>query len=615
MEWAVWRGLSVIPVQPFGKKKPVFAWKEYMSEPADPATVNRWNRKYPNHLWALVTGEVSQMIVLDFDGAEGLATMAELGLQPMVTTPSGGAHVWVSAVGVVARTQGYGPTYPGMEVKANGGKATFAGRRWQSMRRYVFHGENFIIDMDSLPAALQRYIRSSKAPAAGEAGKGPFIVSASEIFGKKFGQAVAKVHDGDGRNHVGHWLAQQLWWNGADEVTLGQWMASFRLAVNVPGSKPYEATEVTDTIRQVMSQPKRDPDPSSDDMEALIQKEVRTVRIRQEARQRVAQEDWAVTYELPPSRPNLFEELRVERPPLVQTIEDLHVQGGNTIVAAMYKTGKTTLMLNLLRSLVRREKFLGVKAVELVPGNVAFWNYELSERQMLSWFAKLGLTADEQRLISVWNLRGYSMPLLQDFGERDAVDWLRERDIGTLVLDPLFRSFRSAGGLDENSNGEMGRFLDKLDRIKERANVTDLFIPTHFGRAEERTRGATVIDDWCDGRWNFTKKDDARYLSAEGRDVALDEDRVDFNVDGLRLTLSGTGGRKSGAAALEKKYDAVMAYVAEHPDANAGDLDKACKLHPTEASGIRAQLVGEKRLTMRAEGKSKFYSVTESGAE
>jgi RecA-family ATPase len=52
-------------------------------------------------------------------------------------------------------------------------------------------------------------------------------------------------------------------------------------------------------------------------------------------------------------------------------------------------------------------------------------------------------------------------------------------------VDPFARAFSG----EENSNSEVGRFLEALDVVKQRAGVKDLILTTHMGRAEfERGR-------------------------------------------------------------------------------------------------------------------------------
>lgn len=75
-------------------------------------------------LWAFPTGQATGIVVLDFDGAEGLNTLQQLGLDPHVNTGSGGAHVYVTAEGPVRNSV---RILPGMDVRGEGGLAYVVG--------------------------------------------------------------------------------------------------------------------------------------------------------------------------------------------------------------------------------------------------------------------------------------------------------------------------------------------------------------------------------------------------------------------------------------------------------------------------------------------------------
>ncbi|CAN0455830.1 unnamed protein product, partial [Phaeothamnion confervicola] len=139
--WVLAQGYAAVPVriQADGSKKPQV--REWTTKKVDPTYIKRLARKNdPDLLFAVATGDLSGgLIALDFDGVAGMATLRGLGLQPTLTTPGGGAHVWVSAPGLGARTRGYVPAFPAMEVKANGGKVTFHGEnKTKGGRRYEF---------------------------------------------------------------------------------------------------------------------------------------------------------------------------------------------------------------------------------------------------------------------------------------------------------------------------------------------------------------------------------------------------------------------------------------------------------------------------------------------
>lgn len=81
-------GFSVIPIAK-GNKFPVGKWKQFQTELPSEAQLNRWARNDTNI--GIVTGPISNLLVLDLDSAEAIEEAKELGLPetPIVKTASG----------------------------------------------------------------------------------------------------------------------------------------------------------------------------------------------------------------------------------------------------------------------------------------------------------------------------------------------------------------------------------------------------------------------------------------------------------------------------------------------------------------------------------------------
>lgn len=86
----------------------------------------------------MVTGKVSKVFTLDFDGKPGRRTMKKLGLKPHRSTPSGGFHVdfvhpgWpVTTVNGKSKRK-LGSLYSGMDIRGR--------RRVRLYSRYVQWG-------------------------------------------------------------------------------------------------------------------------------------------------------------------------------------------------------------------------------------------------------------------------------------------------------------------------------------------------------------------------------------------------------------------------------------------------------------------------------------------
>lgn len=88
------RGWSVFPVKS-GSKQPLIEWKSYQEKPASQEEIKQWWRQYPDANIGLVTGEVSGLIVLDYDDQKGEDYVRDKGIPvtPCVKTKRG-KHIY-----------------------------------------------------------------------------------------------------------------------------------------------------------------------------------------------------------------------------------------------------------------------------------------------------------------------------------------------------------------------------------------------------------------------------------------------------------------------------------------------------------------------------------------
>lgn len=327
-------------------------------------------------------------------------------------------------------------------------------------------------------------------------------------------------------------------------------------------------------------QPKADPDdgllldPAEADKKfrQKVDTEKRLLQIREVARQEHA----ANTFSPPESYGTLAEELALPEEPMVWRVQSLLPMGFSLAVVAKYKTGKTTLMLNLLRSLCDGDPFLDEFTVRQVSGRVAYWNYELTRAAFRRWVRE-GKLANPGRA-SALHLRGHGVPLLSEVGQNYAVSWLRERDVEVWIVDP----FGSAYDGEENSNSDVKRWLQAVESIARRAGVDQTVIVMHAGATEaaegqERARGATKLGDWPDVRWVYLSEpggsSDLRFLRAHGRDVDYPEFSVSY--DSSTRTLRHDSPHNRRAERLEGGVSKVVDVVAQRPGIGANELQEA----------------------------------------
>src|SRR5262245_33068405 len=102
LQQAIQNRWSVLPVD--ADKKPMIPrWKMLQVKPASIACVERWESLHPPG-WAVVTGQVSGLVVLDFDGDAGRETLQTLRVAAHVRTGSGGFHVYFRHPGWIVPT-------------------------------------------------------------------------------------------------------------------------------------------------------------------------------------------------------------------------------------------------------------------------------------------------------------------------------------------------------------------------------------------------------------------------------------------------------------------------------------------------------------------------------
>lgn len=326
-----------------------------------------------------------------------------------------------------------------------------------------------------------------------------------------------------------------------------------------------------------------------------VEAELRVQRARREAVRQLDQEEATRLWREPPSRWTLTDELALPDDEVTWAVDQVLPTGGNVLLAAQYKTGKTTLTSHLARCVADNELFLGRFAPAELSGRVALWNYEVSEGQYRRWLREAGINATDA--VAVLNLRGYVLPLTSPVAADWMVRWLAERRTELWVVDPFARAFT---GDNENDNTQVARWLDLLDEVKARAGVRELVLATHTGRAQqeagqERARGATRLDDWADVRWLLTADDDGnRYFRATGRDVEVDEFQLGYDQGTRQLNATGKAGRQ--VAAADSMEQRVLAVVEENPGISGNGIELAVKGNATAIRKARRALAAAGRV-------------------
>lgn len=137
------RGWSVVPVRP-REKVPLIAWRDYQDRLPTHAEIANWFGRWPDANIGIVTGQISNLVVLDIDprhgGDESLNRLAlRFGRLPptlTVKTGGGGRHFYFTALAEPAALPSRVGLVQGIDVRAEGGLVVAPPSVHPSGRRY-----------------------------------------------------------------------------------------------------------------------------------------------------------------------------------------------------------------------------------------------------------------------------------------------------------------------------------------------------------------------------------------------------------------------------------------------------------------------------------------------
>jgi hypothetical protein len=258
-------------------------------------------------------------------------------------------------------------------------------------------------------------------------------------------------------------------------------------------------------------------------------------------------------------------------------VDRLWPAGGRVILAAAWKAGKTTLLGNLIRSLVDGQPFL--RSYEVQPARrVILIDDELDQRTLRRWLREQGIiNADRVELVA---LRG-KVGTFNIIDPKERSRWAKHIGPGDVLLLDCLRPILDALGLDESHDA--GRFLVAFDALLAEAGIAEAGIAHHMGHAGERSRGDSRLRDWPDVEWRLVRDKSgdldgetdpgaARYFAAYGRDVDQPEQLLGYDTATRRLTITGGNRREARADAL---VAAVVEYVKGHSGCSQNAIEGA----------------------------------------
>jgi len=308
---------------------------------------------------------------------------------------------------------------------------------------------------------------------------------------------------------------------------------------------------------------------------------LRGMRINQEARRSLQAEHAAEMPEIMP----LDDWLGREVPPPMPLIPGLIALEGNTLLVAQPKAGKSTVVHNLIRAVADEDYFLESEDLEAAPfpkgKRIALLDFEIHEGLLTEWLNHQGIINQDRVAISSLEGCASSFNILDPFCLRDWVDKMKAANVGYLILDCLAPAL-AAVGVEENSNTEVGAWLNAMVTLVKECGAYGMMIVHHTGKVGESARGASRLEGWTSDNLRLTLQgqgegDDGqfvradRFLSARGR-IASDfnECQLGFSRETKRLMVIGGSKRE---VAAERAQPEVVAYIQTNPGCSKASID------------------------------------------
>jgi hypothetical protein len=253
-------------------------------------------------------------------------------------------------------------------------------------------------------------------------------------------------------------------------------------------------------------------------------------------------------------------------------IDDVMFRGCRLGLLAKYKAGKTTLVDNLIRSLVDGEPFLGGFNVPK-PLNVHLIDTEMNNQMRLRWMAEQGIKNTGN--VIVWNVRDRNV---FDLNNPGFVKYLKEHTrhfkTDVLIIDclnPLLESM----GLQE-SNDTIRHVIKILYNIVSDLNVSLIYVH-HTGYEGSRARNASVFHDVSDTVIKLGHRDSepatssVRYIQVYGRDTNHPRCDLVYEEEERRLNIASEVERSRLVNIIEESNEPMTLTQIKNALAEAGE--------------------------------------------
>ncbi|NYI47646.1 hypothetical protein BJ993_004726 [Nocardioides aromaticivorans] len=334
--------------------------------------------------------------------------------------------------------------------------------------------------------------------------------------------------------------------------------------------------------------PISEPDPQS--LQQLIfgneeEEAYRKVRARKRAEERYAEEH---REHFAGVAGRSLRDLHLCPPPDIEwTIEKLAARGSIVFALGTFKSGKSSLVVNLLRSLADGAAFLGTYPVRQVNGKIGYFDFEMGIAETYDRLRRIGCANDEKVL--VYDLVAAGFDLMAD----SSYEWIRSEinaaGLEIIVLDALRHIAKKKDG---NNDSEIQAIFTRLERLrKDCSSLEDIFIPAHTAKGDSArpgddisVLGSAAWDGGAQYRWGSYRtrtKEGWRYSfcllpsrrtdpeAARPRDLSMDENGV------LSLGAAGDAVANERKRTQEARRSSITAFVSANEPTSKNKIHAA----------------------------------------
>lgn len=196
-----------------------------------------------------------------------------------------------------------------------------------------------------------------------------------------------------------------------------------------------------------------------------------------------------------------FDTMKDNIPPLRPALIDGVLRCGHKmLLAGPSKAGKSYALISLAIAIAEGSEWLGFKCRQ---GKALYINLELDDASCWNRIADVykanGIVPKNAHNLTVWNLRGRSMPM--DQLAQSLIRRARKAGYAAIILDPIYKVITG----DENSAEQMSRFCNIFDRICRDASCSMIYCHHHSKGAQ----GGKKSMDRASGSGVFARDPDA----------------------------------------------------------------------------------------------------------